>query len=277
MTNISILVVGEIIWDVYENDKKYLGGAPLNFALNAQNVGGEIDFISAVGDDELGQEAKSILSKKINTQFIQVNNHLTGRCDVTLKNTIPHYQIRDNCAFDYLVRPVVTKHYDALYFNTLIQRNNINNEVIEALLSNSYREIFCDLNLRPNCYTKESVAKCLKHSSILKLSKEDEKELKTLDVIFNYQSIKDIMKNFSNIKIILLTNGDKGVDYIFSKDYCIHHLPARHVEKVVSTVGAGDSFSAAFLVSYLKDLPIEKCLESAIELSAKIVSKIESY
>lgn len=42
---------------------------------------------------------------------------------------------------------------------------------------------------------------------------------------------------------------------------------------VVSTVGAGDSFSAAFMYNYIKGECIESCIEAAIALSERIVSQ----
>ena len=43
--------------------------------------------------------------------------------------------------------------------------------------------------------------------------------------------------------------------------------------KVVSTVGAGDSYSATFLAEYFKGKTIEECMKSANEVSARIVSQ----
>ena len=52
----NILSFGEIIWDVYPNEK-HIGGAPFNFAAHAKRAGAEAFLMSAVGNDTLGQEA----------------------------------------------------------------------------------------------------------------------------------------------------------------------------------------------------------------------------
>ena len=45
---------------------------------------------------------------------------------------------------------------------------------------------------------------------------------------------------------------------------------------VVSTVGAGDSFGAAFLVSYLRSGDIDAALQKAVEVSAFVVAHKEA-
>ena len=47
---LKFLSFGEIIWDVYK-DEKTLGGAPLNFALHSVRCGAESYILSAVGND----------------------------------------------------------------------------------------------------------------------------------------------------------------------------------------------------------------------------------
>ena len=49
-----------------------------------------------------------------------------------------------------------------------------------------------------------------------------------------------------------------------------------HKTDVASTVGAGDSFGAAFLVKYMKNYSIDECLEFASRISAIVCSKQEA-
>ena len=48
-----ILSFGEVLWDVYP-EQKYIGGAPLNFAAHFVKNGGKASMLSAVGNDNLG-------------------------------------------------------------------------------------------------------------------------------------------------------------------------------------------------------------------------------
>ena len=55
-----ILSYGEIIFDLV-GGRPFLGGAALNFAWVVNQLGGEATLISAVGNDDFGLEALSII------------------------------------------------------------------------------------------------------------------------------------------------------------------------------------------------------------------------
>ena len=80
---------------------------------------------------------------------------------------------------------------------------------------------------------------------------------------------------FRHSIIIIVTCGAKGslaYDAINQKKY---QCDAVHTD-VVSTVGAGDGFSALFLAHYLKNYNIYECLAYASKVSAYIVSQKEA-
>ena len=52
----KLIVFGEILWDVFGDEKK-IGGAPFNFAAHCTKLGMDVDIVSAVGNDELGNRA----------------------------------------------------------------------------------------------------------------------------------------------------------------------------------------------------------------------------
>ena len=165
----KILVVGEIIWDIYP-DKQVIGGAPLNFAAHATLCGAESAILSAVGNDELGENALQILADfGLSAQYVKKNSQPTGQCLVTLdQNAVPSYRVLENVAYDNIVvteddiARINQENYDALYFGTLIQRAAVSQKTVWELVKNgSFREIICDVNLRPNCYDAESAGVCL--------------------------------------------------------------------------------------------------------------------
>ena len=52
----SVVSFGEVLWDLFP-DSRVIGGAPFNFASHLSKLGAEVTFISAVGQDDLGEAA----------------------------------------------------------------------------------------------------------------------------------------------------------------------------------------------------------------------------
>ena len=273
----KILSFGEIIFDVYP-DKKCIGGAPLNFAAHASREGADTYLLSAVGNDELGCKAVELIKKfGISTDYVSVNPDFeTGKCIVSLdENGVPSFNVKNNAAYDNIVS-VPDEYFDVVAFGTLALRNNVSLKTLKTLLaSENYGKIFCDINLRAPFYTKESVELCLENANILKLS--DTELDYVFDTFFNIR-YENLVQNFyllcskyPNIEEITVTYGEGGA-YAFSiVENKICYAPAKQVD-VVSTVGAGDSFGASYLVSRLKGKSIEQSLKRATEVSAYVVS-----
>ncbi|MBQ4151035.1 MAG: hypothetical protein IJC81_04460 [Clostridia bacterium] len=280
----KILSFGEIIWDVYENER-LIGGAPLNFAAHAKGCGGESFMISAVGNDELGKDAISTIKRlQIDERFIKTNAFPTGKCEVSLNERgIPTYTVLENTAYDNIIlsdndiEEIKRQQFDALYFGTLIQRNTISKATLEKLCSScSFREIICDINLRKNCYNTDSAEFCLKNASILKISDEEEPLLRVFKLYTvkkeSYEEIaKAISSAFHNIKILIITLGEKG-SFVYDSREEKGFLLEGKKSVVVSTVGAGDSYTAAWCVSFLSGDSIYVATEKATEKAAYVVS-----
>ena len=96
---------------------------------------------------------------------------------------------------------------------------------------------------------------------------------------FGSGSHKEICKNlaaqFPKLKYICLTLGKNGAMALDCKkgELLISDRPK---SKPISTVGAGDSFGAAFLASFLKNHDIASALKIASRISAYVVSSIEA-
>ena len=89
-------------------------------------------------------------------------------------------------------------------------------------------------------------------------------------------SLKDICKAFPNINTLVFTKGAKGsevYDARNDKTYCSQNVPK---VEVLSTVGAGDSYGAAFLDSVKKGESIEEAIAKATERSARVVASYEA-
>ena len=278
----KLISFGEIIWDVYP-DRAILGGAPFNFAAHAALQGADAYLLSAVGCDEYATRSLSEISVfGVNTDYVgSTDKASTGKCLVTLdKNGMPKYDVADPASYDYIsFDENIPADFDVVAFGTLALRRENNRASLLSLLDHvKPREVFTDLNIRPPFYSKESIEICLSRGTIVKLSDEDMAYVSR--IILGEETdcegaARMLSEKYPNIKLMLITKGEKG-STVYCRDggYFIE-CPAKKAE-VVSTVGAGDSFGATFLVSYMntRDIPLSMSLAS--EVSAFVVSRKEA-
>lgn len=278
----KILFFGEILWDVYPN-KSYIGGAPLNFAAHLSRHGEEVYMLSSLGRDELGKAALDVLSKwNIKTDYVSVlNDKQTGKCLVTLdEKQIPSYNLLYGVAYDYIDCNKINNSFDVLYFGTMALRSEYNFSSLKTLIkNNSFTEIFVDVNIRPPHFSTESLSFAAENATILKISLE---ELSIVAENLNIKAYDDykyfarlLKEKYKKLKCVIITLGGDGA---FAIDYANNKECACACEevKVKSTVGAGDSFSAAFLHKYLKDESLENSLSYASKIASFVVSRFDA-
>lgn len=278
----KVLSFGEILWDVYP-DKKYLGGAPLNFAAHFVKQGGEAYMLSALGNDQLGNDALEKLSDwKVNSKYVSVlNDSQTGRCIVTLgKDSVPSYNLLQDVAYDHISYKTVSDNFDLLYFGTLALRSDENFTALKNLIKeNHFPEIIADVNIRAPFYSPKSVEFCVENATVLKISEE---ELPIVAKIFELSHITDyaefskaLSKQYTNLKCIIITRGADGAYALDCKGEKEYRCPAVK-SKVLSTVGAGDSFAAAFIYQFLQQKDIPYCLNYASQIAGYVVSQYDA-
>jgi len=275
-----ILAIGEIIFDIFDGEAE-IGGAPLNFCAHCSALGADSAIISAVGNDALGFVAIENLRRfGVETEYVQRNDLPTGRCIVTVKNGTPEYNVIRPAAYDRIETAENKYSADVFAFGTLIQRDSVSRKTLEYIMKNGdFKEIFCDINLRKDCYDKDSCLFCLENATILKISSEEEHLLHNFDFYAcgnnEKETVKSICENFDNIRLVLFTKGENG-SIVYDKTEDEFYEFSAEKTDVVSTVGAGDSYSAAFLCEYLQSGDIFAAAEAGTKLSAFVVSHREA-
>lgn len=273
----KIIGLGEILWDMLPTGKQ-LGGAPANFAYHVCRLGGNGWAVSAISDDELGREIKNTLStKKLNTILEEVNEP-TGTVQVTLNAAgVPTYDITEGVAWDHIPFTErignLAKETAAVCFGTLAQRSPESRETIrrfiEAMPEGSLKVY--DINLRQKYYDEDVISSSLRMADILKINDE---ELETVSKMFclsgtSEERCRAISREF-NLKFVILTMGVDGSKVILEDRV---HLSTPGKINIVDTVGAGDSFTAAFMLAYLRGESIEKAHTLATEVSSYVCTK----
>jgi fructokinase len=252
---------GEILFDVFP-DKKTLGGAPLNVAAHLSKLGGDGIIVSALGDDELGREAREcIASFGLDASFIVTSRYPTGRADITLSGKNADYTFNFPCAWDDITLNKEPRGaYELVYFGTLAQRSETSRDALEEILSSiKARTVFFDVNIRKHFYTKEIIRRGLEYATILKMNDEElplVADLCSLEASSEGEMVRKLMDEY-RIPVVLLTKGKKG-STCYQEDQKID-MPCGNVA-VVDTVGAGDSLSAGFLTSFIATGDARKAL-----------------
>lgn len=275
----KLLSFGEIIWDVYP-DKATLGGAPLNFSAHSALLGADVSLISSVGNDELGRRALEQIKKLgINVSALSVSKKAeSGKCTVTLDDCgVPSYEIAKRSAYDYIeYRDFSSSMPDVIVFGTLALRHKNNRAILAHIISDCpHAEIFTDLNIRPPFYSRESIEFCLERATIVKISDEDAKYVSSLLWGKDYDEEDfhlSLCERYGQIKLIVITKGEQGSCCYDAASKTLFDCPIQKTE-VVSTVGAGDSFGAAFLARFMQTGDIQSSMSFASRLSAFVVSR----
>ena len=278
----NVLSFGEILWDLYP-DRKCLGGAPLNFAAHLAKHGEQVYMLSAVGKDILGAQAlEQVRQWGVLTEYVAVlEEKQTGCCLVTLNESlVPSYNLLQDVAYDHIPCNGLDREFDVLYFGTLALRSEANCRALKTLLeTHRIGEIFVDVNIRPPFYCAETVRFAVENATILKVSDE---ELPVLCGMFDISraigveaAAKQMADTFPNLRYILITLGGDGAYVLSCQDGTACRRGSEQV-KVRSTVGAGDSFSAAFLAKRLRGCPVEQALEHAVKVAGFVVSEYDA-
>lgn len=278
--NEIVVGMGEALWDVLPEGKK-IGGAPANFAYHVSQFGLPSCVVSAIGDDALGKEIIENFTSKGLDQLIAEVPYPTGTVQVEIDQTgIPLYDIKENVAWDNIP---YTEHLDALAkrtkavcFGSLAQRNVVSRETINHFLDTMPKDddslIVFDVNLRQGFYNKEILCKSMQNCNILKINDE---ELITVSRMFGYPGIdlQDkcwILLGKYNLKMLILTCGING-SYVFTPGNV--SFQATPKVEVADTVGAGDSFTAAFIASILKGKSVTEAHTIAVKTSAYVCTQ----
>ena len=281
MKNNDIVVgMGEALWDVLPEGKK-IGGAPANFAYHVSQFGLPSCVVSAVGDDPLGKEIIENFTSKGLNQLMPEVPYPTGTVQVEIDPAgVPQYEIKENVAWDNIPYTPelekLAKRTKAVCFGSLAQRNIVSrttiNQFLDAMPESDSTLVVFDVNLRQGFYTKEILCNSMERCNILKINDE---ELVTVSRMFGYPGIdlQDkcwILLGKYNLKMLILTCGING-SYVFTPGH-VSFQPTPTVE-VADTVGAGDSFTAAFIASILKGKTVDEAHLKAVQTSAFVCTQ----
>jgi len=287
----NILVIGDVMVDVnyisttnrrapeadipiYEVEEiKYILGGAANVAQNLHHLHANVEIISVVGNDEMGDKIQDILkekqikcnilidSKRKTTQKNRIfqNNTLITRYDIEETNDINDLHVETLLQYIYQkknVGAIVLSDYakgvvTTTFCKKIIKYCNANNiyTFVDPKIQqvDKYANCFC---FKPNAHEGQMITKQTK--------------------------IEDILINIQNIlspKYTILTCGDKGI-YINNTTKHIQHETQIHVKDVT---GAGDIVLCILVFVFLQSKDMVYATKIANYIAGKSVQTIGNY
>ena len=268
---------GEVLWDIYP-EAKTLGGAPSNFAIHSQELGANSFLISCIGDDSLGKDAQTLLNDfDLNTSGIQVNKYFpTGRVVVNLDQMgNASYKIDEESAWDHIIFDDnirnICQFLDAVCFGTLAQRSSNSKKALKKILDSTplnCLKVF-DVNFRQEFYNIEIIKLSLERADIVKMNQFEFYQI--ANIVFISQEWKkgalSLIHEF-DLKLVIITLGENGSIMATKNDYIVH-TPKNKVN-VLSTVGAGDAYTASVVFGWLNKKPLNEIVIEASNLASHV-------
>ena len=278
--NCKIIGMGEALWDMLPDGKK-IGGAPANFAYHMSQLGFDSCVVSAIGNDASGDEIVEVFRAKSLDHQLERVGFSTGMVLVTLDaEGVPCYEIKEGVAWDNI--PFTDSLQElalatrAVCFGSLAQRSAVSRETINRFLDvmpdgEGQYKIF-DINLRQHFYTKEIIEDSFRKCNVLKINDD---ELVVVSTLFGYpatdfqETCRMLIEQY-HLRMLILTCGTNG-SYVFAPGEISFFETPKVL--IADTVGAGDSFTAAFCASILKGKSISEAHKFAVDVSAYICTQ----
>jgi len=282
----ATLVFGEALVDDFATEQ-VVGGAPFNVARHLAAFMAPQLMVTRIGNDRNGESVRAEFERFAMSQAGLQHDTLeeTGRVLVERGARGHRFVIVPNQAYDYIEREAALAALaplqpSAIYFGTLAQRGERSRGTLQALLANTQATRFLDLNLREGQYGERTVFHALHAADIVKVN-EDE-----LQALFGWyfqlgpndpplaadetrSACAGLLRMFG-LQALIVTLGHRGSVYFGRDGVTIDTRDTPAPPFVIDTVGAGDAFSAIFLLGRARGWPLDLALTRANEFAGAI-------
>lgn len=285
----TTVVFGEALVDDFATGQ-VVGGAPFNVARHLAAFMAPSLMITRIGEDRNGESVRAEFERFAMSQAGLQRDAIeeTGRVLVERTPKGHRFVIVPNQAYDYIEREAALKALAgvtpaAIYFGTLAQRNERSRGTLQALLSATQGKQairFLDLNLRDGQVGERTVFHALHAADIAKVNEEE------LQALFGWyfqlgpndppmaadetrSACAGLVQMFG-LEALIVTLGHRGSVYFGRDGSTIDTRETPAPPFVIDTVGAGDAFSAIFLLGRMRGWPLALTLARANEFAGAI-------
>ena len=248
------------------------GGKGCNQAIAISRLGGNVNFISKLGNDDYGKLAIDKLKKdNIDASNIIISNeHKTGVAGIhvdrnTGKNAITVVRGAPSSLTKEEIDTNIIKQ-SKIFLTQLEIPLDVTLHCLKSAKENGLINI---LNPAPACELSRDFFELVDYFT----PNETEAEFYTGVKINNENNAKESAKKLikMGIKNVIITLGDKGLFYSNGKNDI--YIKANKV-KAIDTTGAGDAFNGAFSLALLRGKTIKECLEFSNTVAGLSTSKL---
>ena len=254
-----------------------LCGGTANVAVQIAKLGEESKFVGKVGNDVFGKyfRQKLKINRVKDLTFLDDENP-TGLCTSLVYDNGERAMVANRGANDYLEKEAVIGCIDEITDSkivcfsgySLLSRRNAES-VLYAI--EKCRKQNCEIYFNPGApnLIKEDFKEIVyKYVDVLILNEEEAKKMTKKD------KIGEVLKSLNNmVDTAVITTGGCGciISNISKEDKYIHI----ETEKlnVLDTTGAGDAFSAGFIIGKLRNMKDVECARLGNEVAAKLLKE----
>lgn len=282
----TTVVFGEALIDDFGGEQ-VVGGAPFNVARHLAAFMAPQLMITRVGADHNGNLVRAEYERfAMSSRGLQVDPmEETGRVIVERSGDSHRFTILPDQAYDFInvdaaLEAVGEVQPQAFYFGTLAQRGERSREALFVLLGASTATRFLDLNLRTGQCDRDCLDRSLAAADIVKVNEEELQTLfrqfleiddpagaMPLDAV--HAACAALVKKF-RLEALLVTLGHRGSVYFGAGGAMIATRDTPAPPYVIDTVGAGDAFSAIFLLGRALGWPLPQTLTRANEFAGAV-------
>ncbi len=273
-----VVGLGEVLWDLFPNSRQP-GGATANVAFHATQLGATGIVVSRVGRDELGQEIVRYFSEHglVTTHIQHDDSAPTGAATIEIDEHGHRFTIHEDVAWDRLeFTPhvqAVMQQANAICFGTLAQRGPFSRETIQRCLWEASDEcvVVFDINIRQQYYDRSTIERSMQSANIVKLNADEVvlvQQLLQWPAAGHDEFARRLRGQFGS-ELVCITRAEHGC-FVASADETVD--VAGISVPVVDTVGAGDAFTAALLMSRLENWPLAATARFANGVGALVAS-----
>ncbi len=286
----AVTVIGDAFIDIivpvhdiepggtYHRDILATCGGTATTAIQIAKLGEEASFLGRVGNDALGQYFKENLKKnQVKDMTVVDNDHDTGLCVAMVyangERSMVAYRGANNC----LAGQDIENRINAIFKSKIIYLSGYSlakMDVGETLpILKRCRDKGCEVWFNPGA--PNIIAASLKYTiqqffDVLILNLDEAKALTGKRSIVE---MKAELEQFARFTII--TMGEEGCFLL--KDGQSTVVGSKVVKNITDTTGAGDAFSAGFIVGRLRHLPDIECAQLAHHTAARFLEDKEGF